>query len=476
MSTITVDDNILLAADSYKICHYKQYPPGTATVYSYFESRGGKFPATVFYGLQYILKRWLIGPVVTREKIQIAKELYQKHFSAGNNVFNEEGWIHIVEKHGGKLPLRIKAIPEGTVVPCKNVLFTVENTDPKCFWLTNFFETLLVQVWYPITVATNSRAQKETIAKYLFETADSLDGLPLKLHDFGYRGVSSVESAGIGGSAHLVNFTGTDTIAAVVYARKYYGCDMAGFSIPAAEHSTITSWGKEHEKEAYKNMLDQFPTGVVACVIDSYDVWNACEKILGEELHRNIVVREGKGIFVIRPDSGDPAKVVCKVLELLGSKFETTVNSKGFKLLPSYLRVIQGDGISYETVGKILEAMKQSRWSADNIAFGSGGSLLQRLDRDTQKCAFKCSYAEVDGKGVNVFKEPITDLGKKSKKGRLTLEIHDGQYQTVQEGAGSAERDLLVTVFENGELKKDYSFEEIRRRAEVEIVKSQQSN
>ncbi|XP_065829024.1 nicotinamide phosphoribosyltransferase-like [Oscarella lobularis] len=473
MSTaVRVEDNILFVADSYKVTHHKQYPPGTTTVCSYFESRGGKYPATVFYGLQYIIKRWLVGSVVTKEKIQAAKEVYQGHFSPGQDVFNEEGWTYIVEKHGGRLPIVIKAIPEGTVVPYKNVLFTVENTDPKCYWLANYLETLLVQVWYPMTVATNSRAQKEVIAKYLIETADSVEGLPFKLHDFGYRGATSVESAGIGGSAHLVNFSGTDTIAGIIFARDYYGCPMAGFSIPAAEHSTVTSWGKEKENKAFKNMLDQFPTGAVACVSDSYDIWNACEKIWGEELHDQIVARAEKGVLVVRPDSGDPPKVVCRVLNILGSKFKTSKNSKGYRMLPNYLRVIQGDGINYEMISKILEAMKKEGWSADNVGFGSGGALLQRLDRDTQKCAFKCSYAVVNGKGVNVFKTPITDTGKKSKKGRLTLEMRDGKYVTVEEGAGNPEKDLLVTVFENGRLVKDYTFDEIRRRAEIDDLKS----
>ncbi|XP_071082856.1 nicotinamide phosphoribosyltransferase-like [Haliotis cracherodii] len=464
-------ENILLVTDSYKVTHHMQYPPKTTTVCSYFESRGGKFPTTVFFGLQYIIKRWLVGPVITREKIQEAKELYNLHF--GRDNFNEDGWNYILEKHAGYLPLRIRAVPEGTVVPFKNVLFVVENTDPKCFWLTNYFETLLVQVWYPMTVATNSRYQKEIIARYLDETADNLDGLPFKLHDFGFRGSTSVESAGIGGCAHLVNFQGTDTIAGIMTARKYYGCNVAGFSIPAAEHSTITTWGRDGEFEAFKNMLTKFPEGAMACVSDSYDIFNACEKVWGEEL-KDVIIERGKngGVLVVRPDSGDPPEIVVKVLESLGKKFGTTENSKGYKMLPSYLRVIQGDGISYEKLEVILINMRKHKWSSDNLTFGSGGALLQRLDRDTQKCAFKCSYSVINGKEVNVFKDPITDPGKKSKKGRLTLEMQDGQYVTVTEGKGDPSKDLLVTVFENGRLLRDYSFDEIRITAEIDLVKN----
>ncbi|XP_076448009.1 nicotinamide phosphoribosyltransferase-like [Babylonia areolata] len=463
-------ENILLITDSYKVTHHWQYPEKTTLVCSYFESRGGKFPTTVFFGLQYILKRFLVGPVVTKEKIQEAKAVYGAHF--GTDVFNEEGWNYILEKYGGHLPLRIKAVPEGTEVPVKNVLFTVENTDPKCFWLTNYFETLLVQVWYPMTVATNSRAQKEIIAKYLNETADSLSRLPFKLHDFGFRGSTSVESAGIGGAAHLVNFQGTDTIAGISTAKTYYGCSMAGFSIPAAEHSTITTWGQGGENKAFRNMLTKFPTGVVAVVSDSYDLWNAVEHIWGEEL-KELVEARGKsgGVLVIRPDSGDPPEIVVKVLNILEKKFGSIKNSRGFKVLPDYVRVIQGDGISYETLAKILDHMKANNWSADNLAFGSGGALLQRMDRDTQKCAFKCSFAEIDGKQVNVFKQPITDLGKKSKKGRLTLECQEGKYITREEGSGNPEKDVMVTVFENGKLLREYTFDEVRRNAEINLVK-----
>ncbi|XP_045165055.2 nicotinamide phosphoribosyltransferase-like [Mercenaria mercenaria] len=462
-------ENLLLVTDSYKVTHHMQYPPNTTDVYSYFESRGGKFPSTVFFGLQYIIKRWLCGKVVSKEKIKEAKELYKLHF--GKDLFNEEGWNYILEVHDGHLPLRIRSVPEGMVIPYKNVLFTVENTDPKCHWLTNYFETLLVQVWYPMTVATNSRYQKEIIAKYLDETADTLEKLPFMLHDFGFRGSTSVESAGIGGCAHLVNFMGTDTIAGIATARQYYGCPLAGFSIPAAEHSTITTWGKDGEVEAFRNMLTRFPEGLVACVSDSYNIWEACEKVWGGELKGLVESRKDKGTLVVRPDSGDPPTVVVKVLDILAKCFGKEKNKKGYYLLPSYIRVIQGDGISYETLGAILENMKKHGWSAENLAFGSGGALLQRLDRDTQKCAFKCSYAKCNGKEVNVFKAPITDPGKESKKGRLTLEKQaDGKFVTVQQGAGDVKKDILETVFENGKLLKDFSFDEVRKNAELELV------
>ncbi|KAI0233872.1 Nicotinamide phosphoribosyltransferase [Lamellibrachia satsuma] len=237
--------------------------------------------------------------------------------------------------------------------------------------------------------------------------------------------------------------------------------------------STITTWGKDDEVEAFRNMLTQFPTGIVICVSDSYDIWNACEKVWGGEL-KDLVVQRGttNSTLMVRPDSGHPPEVVVKVLEILGNKFGTTTNGKGYKMLPPYLRVIQGDGISYETLEEILANMTKHKWSADNLAFGSGAALLQTLNRDTQKCAFKCSYCVVNGKEVNVFKKPITDPGKNFKKGRLTLEVQNDNFVTVQEGKGDSKKDQLVTVFENGKLLKEYNLEEIRARAEIDIVKN----
>jgi nicotinamide phosphoribosyltransferase len=260
-------DNIILSSDSYKISHWKQYPPGTEYVYSYFESRGcdrAGWDSVCFFGLQYFMKRYMVGSVVTKAFIDEAEKCYSVHFGDGINenpdMFYREGWEYIVEKHGGKLPVHIKAVPEGMVIPNKTVLFTMVNTDPKCFWLTNFLETLLVQVWYPMTVCTNSRMQKISIHKFLEETGNEDWGIPggtsFKLHDFGFRGVSSVESAASGGCGHLVNFLGTDTVASMVCAKKYYNAGIAsGHSIPASEHSTITAWGVEGEVTAMENML-----------------------------------------------------------------------------------------------------------------------------------------------------------------------------------------------------------------------------
>uniref|UniRef100_A0A4W3JBC5 Nicotinamide phosphoribosyltransferase n=1 Tax=Callorhinchus milii TaxID=7868 RepID=A0A4W3JBC5_CALMI len=473
------DELLFLLSPFGKVTHYKQYPPNTTKVYSYFECREKrpeemknkkvKYDETVFYGLQYILKKYLAGTVVTREKIQEAKEVYKEHFQY--DVFNESGWNYILEKHEGYLPVEIKAVPEGSVIPRGNVLFTVENTDPECYWLTNWVETCLVQTWYPISVATNSREQKKILARYLLKTSGTLEGLEYKLHDFGYRGVSSQETAGIGASSHLVNFKGTDTVAGITVIKKYYGTKdpVPGFSVPATEHSTITAWGKDGEKDAFEHIVKMFPTVPVSVVSDSYDIYNACEKIWGEQL-RSLVERRSPGApLIIRPDSGNPLDTVLQVLDILGRKFPTTENSKGYKLLPPYLRVIQGDGVDIHSLHEIVQGLEEKRWSIENIAFGSGGALLQKMTRDLLNCSFKCSYVVTNGQGMNVFKDPVMDPNKRSKKGRLSLhQTSSGQFITLEKGKGEPEEygpDLLHTVFKNGRIVKSYTFDQVRENA-----------
>ena len=449
--------NILLTTDSYKLTQFKQYPPKTEVVYSYFESRGGKFPKTLFFGLQYFLKEYLEGKVVTMEKI-VEADLFAKAHFGRDDCFNLKGWMYILEKHKGKLPVSIKAVPEGTLVPVSNVLMTIENTDPKCWWLTNYLETLLVQVWYPITVATQSHYMKNIMIKNLEETGDpSL--VDFKLHDFGFRGVSSVESAGIGGAAHLINFKGTDTLAGITVARDYYGEPMAGFSIPASEHSTITAWGKENEVKAFENMLDKYPKGLIACVSDSFNIYKACRVLWGKELKDKVIARDG--CLVVRPDSGEPTEIVPQVLHILGEKFGFETNKKGYKVLPPFLRMIQGDGIDYEMFQKILDKIKSEGWSGDNIAFGSGGGLLQKLNRDVCRFAFKCSSVTIDGKEIDVWKDPVTSKGKISKAGRLALIQENGDYKTAPKGS---KEDVLAEVFRDGKVVKEYTFKEIRER------------
>jgi len=456
--------NLILNTDSYKVSMFKQYPADTTGVYSYIESRGGRYDRTVFFGLQAFIKEYLLEPI-TQSDIDIANEILTAH----GEPFNRAGWQYILDKHRGYLPVVIRAVPEGTVVPVKNVLATIENTDPECFWLTTWLETALLRaVWYGTTVATQSYTIKQVILTYLERTGDP-STIDFKLHDFGARGVSSLESAGIGGAAHLVNFMGTDTISGILFAREYYNAGIAGFSIPAAEHSTITSWGRDNEVKAYENMLTQFarPGTILAVVSDSYDIYNAASKLWGEELRQQVI--DSGATVVIRPDSGDPVEVNRRLIEILGEKFGYTKNAKGFKVLNN-VRLIQGDGINELTVRSILGAFTAMGWSADNIAFGMGGALLQAVDRDTQKFAMKCSSAEVNGRWIDVQKDPATDSGKKSKAGRVTLWTNGtGEYvSSVDEPKQWADKGwtkALVPVFWDGKLEKDYTFEEVRANA-----------
>ena len=461
--------NIILNTDSYKVSMFKQYPAGTTNVYSYIESRGGRYDKTVFFGLQAFIKEYLLEPI-SQGDIDIADEILTAH----GEPFNRAGWQYILDKHNGFLPVVIRAVPEGTVVPVKNVLATIENTDPECFWLTTWLETALLRaIWYPTTVATQSYTIRKVILDYLEKTGDpSL--IDFKLHDFGARGVSSFESAGLGGAAHLINFMGSDTITGVLYAREYYDAGVSGFSIPAAEHSTITSWGRDGEVDAYRNMVTQFarPGSIVAVVSDSYDVFNAASKLWGEELRQQVI--DSGATVVIRPDSGDPELVCRKLVQILGDKFGYTTNAKGFKVLNN-VRLIQGDGVNEHTIRMILGDFMVYGWSADNIAFGMGGALLQQLDRDTQKFAMKCSNVTVNGEDRDVVKDPITDPGKKSKAGRVNLWTSGGEF----ESAVKAPRrwtdkgismipdwmDAMQEVYRDGKLVKEITFEQVRANA-----------
>jgi nicotinamide phosphoribosyltransferase len=454
--------NLLLNTDSYKVSMFKQYPAGTTGVYSYIESRGGRYDETVFFGLQAFIKEYLLEPI-TQADIDTADAILTAH----GEPFNREGWEYILRVHGGKLPVVIKAVPEGTLVPVKNVLATIENTDPNCFWLTTYLETALLRaVWYPTTVATQSKYIKTVIKEYLEKTGD-VNGLGFKLHDFGARGVSSMESAGIGGAAHLVNFMGTDTLTALLFAREYYGADVAGYSIPAMEHSTVTSWGRENEAEAYKNMLTVYGKqgAILAAVSDSYDIFNAAKNIWGEELRQQVI--DSGATVVIRPDSGDPESVCVKLVQILDQKFGHTVNDKGYKVLNN-VRIIQGDGVNERAIRMILGHFNVLGYSADNIAFGMGGALLQIVDRDTQKFAMKCSSAQVNGEWIDVQKDPITDAGKKSKAGRVSLWTDGNEFVSAVEcprhwtDRGTGWKEALVEVYRDGALVNEIDFEAVR--------------
>ena len=455
--------NLILNTDSYKFSHYLQYPPETCAISSYVEARGHSDHAeVVFFGLQMFLKEYLSKPV-TMADIDEAEAIVTAH----GLPFNREGWTHIVKKHGGFLPLLIEALPEGTLVRRGVPVVQVVNTDPACFWLTSYIETALLRaIWYPSTVASNSRKVKQIIQPILEKTCDDPAAvLPFRLHDFGSRGTTILEQAGIGGAAHLVNFMGTDTVTGVLYARRYYGAEMAGFSIPASEHSTMTSWGQEREAEAYANMIDRFGgKGLYAVVSDSYDISNAVSEIWGKQLKDR--VQAAGGTLVVRPDSGDPVETPVQVVRQLAYAFGTHLNAKGYKVLDDSVRVIQGDGISPADIGLILGRLEAFGFSAENIAFGMGAGLLQKVNRDTYSFAMKAN-ARQDTVGAwhDVFKRPATMNLKASKAGRQAVAESYIGLEAVRADQLAGRANLLQPVWRDGRLLVDWTFDEVRARA-----------
>lgn len=458
-----METNTILKTDAYKLTHWPQYPPGSQYVRSYFESRGGSFEETMFFGLQGLVKEHLEGVRVTKEMIDEAEEFARGVF--GQEYFNREGWEYILNDHGGLLPVQIMAVPEGTVVPAHNMLVEVVNTDPKVPWLTNALETMLVQLWYPISVATLSYEIKKLLSKAALDSSTS-EAVPFGLNDFGFRGASSVNTAEIGGAAHLVNFLGTDTLVGIRYAQKYYGMGNTpiGHSVMATEHSTTTSWGKENEYVAYDHFLKEAPDSAILSVVsDSYDLFKAIEYFAS--IKDRILAREGR--LVVRPDSGDPIEMLVRTLTALWENFGNgNYNTKGFKELPFQIGVIYGDGINYDTIVKMVDkATYEHGFSTDNYVFGMGGALLQQLNRDTHKFAFKCNEICINGEWRDVFKDPVTDKGKISKKGRQRLvKMQKGNFETIPYGDG--EGNILEPVFKNGELLSTISFDKVRSVAD----------
>lgn len=487
-------DNLILCTDAYKYSHHKFYGVEMTKMISYLESRGGKFSETVFYGLQIILKQYLEGIAITKEEVDEADEYLVGKFGVfgRDDVFDRSKFDYIVEKYDGKLPISIKAVPEGTVVGTKNVLFIIESLDEQCAWLTNFLESILLQVWYPITVATLSREVRK-IVDSAFRKCTSYDDttrdflVNFVLNDFGFRGVSSVQSAKIGGSAHLVNFDGSDTVIASKLIRDIYNTKtIFGKSIPATEHSIMTLKGEAGELEQMRKTLTLFPTGVVACVSDSFHIFRACIQYWGDDLRDLILSRpaEPGNQLVIRPDSGNILRTLEEIFAILFDRFGYTVNDKGYKVLPPQVRVIQGDGVNLDSIVEIYALLDRLKISPENLALGMGGKLLQAgIDRDTNNFATKACSAIVDGVEVEVVKAP-TEMDadgklhksfKQSKKGTPKLvKNDDGTYRTVvpSDADYPLVKDELVEVFRMGEILVEWTFEEIRDRAKIKHLET----
>jgi len=471
--------NLILSADSYKTTQWMQYPEGYTNVFSYIESRGGLYEESMFFGIQLFVKKYL-ETAITMVQVEQAKLLIDAHI--GPNVFNYEGWKRIVDEFDGYLPVRIRSIKEGSVIPVKNALLTIENTVEGFGWLTSYLETAMLRdVWYGTTVATISYRCKQRIYKSLERTSDNpLENLPFALHDFGYRGVSSDESAQAGGLAHLLNFQGTDTLAALVAAIEYYNAiGPVGLSVIASEHSTMCANADPVTKndfasaERMVSILEERQRtmggfNIVSAVADTYDVFRFTQQFIGTDLKDRIVASGGR--LVIRPDSGDPEEIPITIIRMLMDAFGYTVNGRDMKVLPPCVRVLQGDGINEESIGRILANVEAAGFSTENIFFGMGGALLQHCDRDWMKFAMKASAIKINGNWQDVFKDPITDPGKTSKKGRISTvydpSIKKGNKVVTKrlEDIKDTDVDLMEIIYEPG-FQIDKNFDELREQS-----------
>lgn len=462
--------NPILATDSYKVAHFQAFPSNVTGMHSYIEARTGGRHLIVPFGLQMYIEKYLTEKV-TMEHIDEADAFFKAH----GEPFNRKGWEKVVTQYDGYLPVTIRAVPEGLPVPSGNAIVTVECTDPDLFWLSSYLETALQRgVWYPTTIASMDYDIKREIKRFYEISGADMGLLPFALHDFGARGVTSAEQAEVGGAAHLVNFMGSDTIEGVRAANFYYKAPMAAFSVPATEHSVQCSFSLrdtkgggdlEYLRHQIKNLAK--PGGIVSIVIDGYDVYRAAE-LLCTELKDDIIASGAKVVF--RPDSGDMMEVVPRILRLQEMAFGTTLTSKGYKKINT-VGIIQGDGVDHMAIKTLLGNILAMGYSADCVIFGSGGALLQKVNRDTYRWAQKASAVLVDGEWVGIAKNPVTDPGKVSKKGRLTLVRSKltGEYSTVSLDVqlDVEFEDVMQLVYKDGTIFNKTTLDEVRGRASV---------
>jgi len=470
--------SIILDTDSYKFSHPQQTHDSIESMYSYAEARAkGEF--TIFMGLQPILKT--LQQKITPEDVLEAKEYNEFH----GTPFEYDDWMYIATELEGKLPIRIRAIPEGTKVPTQNVLFTLESTDPRIPTLGGHLETALMRCWYSSNIATESYKIKQILLGYAEETQDN-PNVDYSLHNFGSRGSSSAESAMLGGMAHLTQFKGTDNFTSIKGVAELYGMKdrkgEIGHSIRASEHSQVTSYAGTFEDKFIGEMefvenfiLKSKGALLIACVADSYDYLRFVDAVTSynDFKIRELIENPEYPTFVIRPDSGIPAEIIPQTLDIMEkNEVKFTTNDKGFKVWDSY-SIIWGDGICEDEIKIMLDILKERGYSSECLSFGMGGALMAGNDttsnnRDTQAWAIKCSSATLkDGTEIDVYKDPITAPNKKSKKGKVsTYRRKDGTYFVDLQGKKFTDaEDALVTVFENGEILKEYNFEEVRNNS-----------
>lgn len=484
------DWNFILGSDSYKASHQMLLPSDLVSLEDYGESRGGDYEYITFAGLRPILNL-IKGVQITKDKINEAKLLFKRHFGS-ELIFDAETWEYICDKYDGKLPLKIYAVKEGSVIKSKNVLFKVVPTEEKFADLAGYIETILMRVWYPLTICSNSSLALSA-AKYYAELSANNDfNYKFLLHDFGSRGVTCREQAQYGGAMHLLSFLGSDNLDGIRFLMKHYDEEnwakrftddfelKRGFSVPATEHLVMTIEGRENEKEVYRRLLKKFSSDelsniVLSLVSDTYDIYNVIEFLYSDLELRNYIINR-KGNTVLRPDSGDAFEVISKMLDMLSERFGYYYNEKGYKVLNNNIKILQGDGIDLNSYLQLLNYfIIKNKWSVENFIFGSGGGLLMKFNRDTTKFAIKCSWAKYsDGREVDVYKDPITSGGsKKSKCGKLWLFRINNEDITIAENefdkyGVTIDDTLLELVFDCGNLVNTETLETITERIEAE--------
>lgn len=453
-------ENILLDADSYKASHFTFLEEGTTNIYAYIEARSGaKHDAVVISGIQSFNKRYMMKPI-TKFMIDQAEWFLTNH----GEPFNREGWEYVLTHHNGYIPVIIKSAEEGTTIPVGCPYLTVENTDknPLAAWCAPYIETKLIRTWAPIAVATQSNEIRKLILSFLEKTGTP-DLIDYKMVDFGARGVSSKETAEILGAAHLTSFRSTDNLMGIAHAMTYYNeTNIVGESIPASEHSVTCARGQEGELQFYLDIVDRLlgPNKMVSVVADTYDL-DLMLDMLGTKIKPYLLAKGGT--WVVRPDSGDPVIQVMNTIRKLDHYFGHTINSKKYKVLHDAVRIIQGDGVDHATVRRILIALETSGYSADNITFGSGGWLLQSLNRDTNRTAMKASYVEINDRKLEIRKVVKTDPSKASKAGRVTTVLRDGKKICVKEDEiTESDVNLLKVTYENGKIFNEINFTTVR--------------
>lgn len=485
--------NPLLLTDGYKVDHRRQYPEGTSLVYSNWTPRKSRIEGideVVFFGLQYFIKKYVIEDFNTYFFKQPKEEVVKKYARRINNYLgeNQVGTKHIEALHDlGYIPMIFKALPEGVSVPTRVPMFTMYNTKPEFFWLTNYFETLLSAIiWMPCTSASIARQYRKILDKYATETSSIPTFVDWQGHDFSMRGMAGIEAAVTSAAGHLLSFTGTDTIPAIDFLEEYYNAnaenELIGGSVAATEHSVMCMGTTEGEYETFKRLIcEVYPKGIVSIVSDTWDLWKVLTEYL-PKLKKEIIGRDGK--VVIRPDSGNPVDIICGnpngktekeqkgVIELLWEVFGGKINEKGFKELAPQIGAIYGDSITIERATQICERLKQKGFASTNIVLGIGSYTYQYNTRDTFGFAMKATYGEVNGEGREIFKDPITDDGtKKSAKGLMKIILENGQYKLIDQVSWAEEKQgELKEVFRDGKLLVDHSLAEIRKQIKFSIV------